>query len=63
MRTFLLSTAIGMMIASTAVALEFGGAPAASACKEVQVCGAPDCCAHCGNNACCEKYTAALYAR
>jgi hypothetical protein len=57
MRTFLLSTAIGMMIASTAAALEMGDAPAASACKEVQVCGAPNCCAHCGAQASCEKST------
>jgi hypothetical protein len=55
MRTFLLSTAIGMMIASTAVALEFGGAPSPGTCKEVQTCGAPDCCANCGARTSCEK--------
>lgn len=55
MRTLVLSMAMGMLIVSAAAASDAGdNIPAA--CKEVQTCGAPDCCAHCGCHACCEKY-------
>jgi hypothetical protein len=30
--------------------------PAPEACQEVQTCGDPNCCAHCGCRCCCEKY-------
>lgn len=47
--------AIGMLIVYAAVApADTCNAPAP--CNEVQTCGAPDCCAHCGCHDCCDKY-------
>lgn len=57
MRIFLISLAIGMLIVYAAVApADIGNATASEACSEVQTCGDPNCCAHCGCHACCEKY-------
>jgi hypothetical protein len=54
MRTFVLSLAIGCVMASAAIAAEAGNSPAA--CTEVQTCGSPNCCAHCGCCCKCEKH-------
>ena len=56
MKTYTLSLMIGLLISNGANAADLGGAPAPEACKEVQTCGAADCCAHCGCHCCCEKY-------
>ena len=49
-----LSLAIGWLVANAAAAAEPCKAPAA--CTEVQTCGAPDHCAHCGRGGECEKH-------
>ena len=54
MRTFVLSLAVGWLIANTAIAGEACKAPAA--CTEVQTCGSPDRCGRCGCCCPCEKY-------
>lgn len=54
MRTFLISLAIAVLVASAAIAADTCNVPAA--CKEVQTCGAPDSCGRCGCRASCEKY-------
>jgi hypothetical protein len=56
MKIYALSMTLGVLIASSALAADANCVPAPEACKEVQTCGSSDCCAHCGNHACCEKY-------
>jgi len=56
MKKYALSLMIGLLMANRAIAAEACAPPAPEACKEVQTCGAPDCCAHCGCHECCEKY-------
>ena len=54
MRTFVLSLAVGCLIANAAVAADDCKTPAA--CTSVQTFGSSDCCGHCGNCCPCEKY-------
>jgi hypothetical protein len=54
MKIYALISAIGLVIASAAIAADT--VPAPEACQEVQTCGSPDCCAHCDCRDCCEKY-------
>lgn len=49
-----LSLAVVWLGAGAAVGIEAGKAP--GACTEVQTCGGPQQCAHCGRNCCCEKH-------
>lgn len=56
MKIYALSLAIGLLIANGAIAAESGGLPSAETCKEVQTVGSPNCCAHCGAHACCDRY-------
>ena len=44
------------MIISCAIAGDAGNTSAPGTCNEVQTCGDPNCCAHCGCHDCCEKY-------
>lgn len=54
MRTFLLSLAVGWLLADAAIAADACKTPAA--CTEVQTCGSPDQCGRCGHGGACEKY-------
>ena len=54
MRTFVLSVAVGWLIANAAIAGEACKAPAA--CGEVHTCGGADRCGHCGCQCCCQKW-------
>ena len=54
MRAFVLSLAVGFLIAGAAVAAAQYTTPAA--CSSVETCGSPDCCGRCGNCCPCEKY-------
>ena len=56
MRTYALSLAIGLLITSSGNCRGSRQCSCPGACKEVQTCGAPDCCANCGSRGCCEKY-------
>lgn len=54
MRTLLLSLAISGLLANVSLA---GDAPQTPAgCTEVETCGSPGCCAHCGCHCGCEKH-------
>ena len=52
--TLTITLAIGWLMANTTDATEAIKVPAA--CCEVQACGSPDCCGHCGCHCGCEKY-------
>ena len=54
MRTYVLSLAIGWLMANAAIAAEACKTPAA--CTEVQTCGSADHCGRCGSCCPCEKY-------
>jgi hypothetical protein len=54
MRTFVLSLAVGWLLANASVAMEACKTPAA--CAEVQTCGSTDHCGRCGSCCACEKY-------
>jgi hypothetical protein len=54
MRIYALSLIFALLVANGAIAEEASNSPAT--CSEVQTCGDPNCCAHCGYHGCCEKY-------
>jgi hypothetical protein len=56
MKIYALSLALGLLTTGNALAADTCTPPAPEACKEVQTCGSPDCCAHCGGHGCCQKY-------
>lgn len=53
MRMSALSLAISLLMVAPVMAESM---PSPAACEKVETCGSPNCCAHCGRQACCDRY-------